>query len=154
MPLVVTGPLAWLNAGRTCRNVVGAVDLFRTLANFTGISNSRIDGVTAGLGRPIDSTSFLRSVLVPSGSGTRSVAYSELFGNLAPPIPPNVTWLRTTADSSYRYVRRRLGGATIEELYDLAADPCNLVDLNAAPGGLTPAQSAAIATLRAAMDAI
>jgi arylsulfatase A-like enzyme len=154
VPLLVTGPLAWFNAGRTCRNLVSAVDLFRTLANFTGITNHRIDTALAAAPAPNDSRSFLRSVLVPSASGPRAVAYSELFANAPPPVPPNVTWLRTTTDGQWRYVRRRLPATTAEELYDLTADPCNLTNLNAVPANLTPAQAAALLALRTAMDAI
>ncbi len=154
VPLVITGPLAWWNAGSTCRNMVGAVDLFRTIANFTGISNAKIDTVVAGLGTPNDSISAYYTVLDPCAQPRRPFAYSELFGNLAPPVPPNVTWLRSITDGTYRYVRRRLSGVNIEELYDLAADPCNLTDLRAPPNVLTPQQQAAFATLSAAMNAL
>lgn len=88
----------------------------------------------------------------PCAQPRRTYANSELFENLAPPIPPNGTWLRSITDGSYRYVRRRLWGVNIEELYDLAADPCNVTDLRAPPNALTPQQQAAFTTLSAAMN--
>lgn len=154
VPLIITGPLAWWNAGSTCRNMVGAVDLFRTIANFTGISNSKIDTALAGLGTPNDSISAYYTVLDPSATPRRQYAYSELFANLAPPIPANVTWLRSITDGSYRYVRRRLSGVNIEELYDLTTDPCNVTDLRAPPNALTPPQQAAFTALSTAMNGI
>jgi len=154
VPMIVTGPLAWWNAGSTCRNMVGAVDLFRTIANFTGISNSKIDTALAGLGTVNDSVSAYYTVLDPDAPPRRAYAYSELFANIAPPIPANVTWLRSITDGSYRYVRRRLSGVNIEELYDLAADPCNIADLRAPPNVLTPQQQSAFTTLSNAMNGI
>jgi hypothetical protein len=58
------------------------------------------------------------------------------------------------SDGNYRYFRRRAGGIITEELYDLTADPCNVTDLMKPPHVLTPAESAALAAMRAAMDAI
>lgn len=155
VPMIVTGPLAWWNAGQTCRNLVGAVDLYRTLANFTGISNATIDATIAATGAVNDSISFYESVLDPCGPGSRSFAYSELFGNVTPPIPANVTWLRAMTDGSYRYVRRRVPNGTIfEELYDLSADPCSLTDLMLPPNVLTGPQLAAKTAMSAAMSAL
>lgn len=154
VPLIVSGPLAWWNAGQTCRNLVGAVDLFRTIGNFTGLTNAKIDTVIAGLGTPNDSVSSYYTVLDPCAAPRRSVAYSELFGNGPPPIPAAATWLRSTTDGNYRYVRRRLSGVNIEEFFDLATDPCNLTDLKAPPNVLTPGQQAAFNALSAAMNAI
>lgn len=155
VPMIVSGPLAWWNAGQTCRNLVGAVDLYRTLANFTGISNATIDAAVAATGKPNDSVSFYGSVLDPCGPGSRTFAYSELFGNVPPPIPPNVTWLRAMTDGSYRYVRRRIPNGTIfEELYDTTADPCSVTDLLLPPNVPTSAQLAAKAAMSAAMSAL
>jgi arylsulfatase B len=154
VPLLVSGPLTWNRAGDTCRNLVSGVDLYRLAANFTGISNPKIDTVMANLGRPNDSISPYYTVRNPNAQPRRSVAYSELFGNLPPPIPANVTWLRSNTNGTYRYVRRRLGGVNFEELYDLTADPCNLTDLRAPPNVLTPAQQTAFNSLSASMDAL
>lgn len=154
VPLLVSGPLTWNRAGETCRNLVSGVDLYRLIANFTGISNPKIDNVMAALGRPNDSISPYYTVRNPNAQPRRQFAYSELFGNLPPPIPANVTWLRSITNGQYRYVRRRLGGVNFEELYDLNADPCNVTDLNAPPNALTPGQQTAFNTLSAAMNAL
>ncbi len=154
VPMLVTGPLAWWNAGDTCRNMVSGVDLFRTIANFTGISQAKIDTAIAATGKPNDSVSAYYTVLNPDATPRRPYAYGELFGNLTPPIPANVTWLRSITNGSYRYVRRRLLGVNIEELYDLATDPCNLTNLAAPPNVLTPQQQAAFTGLSAAMNAL
>lgn len=154
VPMLVTGPLAWWNAGDTCRNLVSGVDLFRTVANFTGISNAKIDSAVAALGKPNDSISAYYTVLNPNATPRRPYAYGELFGNITPPIPANVSWLRSITDGSYRYVRRRLLGVNIEELYDLTTDSCNLTDLVAPPNVLTPQQQAAFTALSAAMNVL
>ena len=101
-----------------------------------------------------DAVSAYYTVRNPNDTPRRPVAYSELFANLTPPIPPNVTWLRSTTDGTYRYVRRRLSGVNIEELFDLTADPCNLFNLNSPTNQMTPQQQAAFNALSAAMNAI
>jgi arylsulfatase A-like enzyme len=154
VPLLVNGPLVWLNAGKTCRRVVSGVDLWRTVANFTGISNATIDGAVAAHGGVNDSLSLYDLLLQPNGPGPRAFAYSELFPNGTPPIPAGVAWLRGMSDGNYRYMRRRVGGNITEELYDLALDPCNLTNLLLPPHVLTPAESAARAAMSAAMDAL
>lgn len=154
VPMLVNGPLAIRHAGQTCRSIVSGVDLWRTVANFTGMSNSTIDTAVAAQGVPNDSLSLMGLVEDPQSAGPRAFAYSELFPNGPPPIPPNVSWLRAMSDGNYRYVRRRLGGVITEELYDLAADPCNVDDLLKPPHVLAPAESAARAAMSAAMDAL
>jgi arylsulfatase A-like enzyme len=155
VPLVISGPLTWFRGGRTCRSLVGSVDLWRTVANFTGISNATVDAAVAGTGLPYDSLSFLEQVLEPNRPGPRTFAYSELFPNGPPPVPANVTWLRAMTDGTYRYLRRRgAGGGVFEELYDIPVDPCQTVDLTKPPHVMTPAETAALAAMRAAMDAL
>jgi arylsulfatase A-like enzyme len=154
VPLLITGPLAWPNAGQTCRRVVSGVDLWRTVANFTGMSNSRVDNAIAAQGGVNDSLSLIDLLQNPQGPGPRTIAYSELFPNGTPPIPPGASWLRGMSDGNYRYMRRRVAGTITEELYDLAADPCNLTNLLLPSHVLTPAESAARATMSAAMDAL
>lgn len=153
VPMIVSGPLAWFHAGSTCRNLVNAVDVWRTVGNITGISNATIDSAIAATGKVNDSISFLGSIQNPAGTGLRAFAYSEAFANHTPPVVGS--WLRGMTDGTYRYIRLRAGsGAFTEQLYNVLGDACELVDLTKPPHVLTAQEQAALAALSAAMNAL
>jgi arylsulfatase A-like enzyme len=150
VPLVVAGPFT--PAGGACRELVGTVDVWRTVAELTGLSATEID---AELGQtPVDAVSFLGALVDPARDLLRAFAYSEAFPNGAPP-PGNVSWLRGLTDGRYCYMRTWSdAGAMSERFYDQRADPCEDVDLLKPPHVLTPAESAALTALQVAMDAL
>jgi arylsulfatase A-like enzyme len=152
VPLIVSGPLVGTHAGETCRALVGAVDVWRTVAEMTGLRSAEIDAAMGG--SPVDSESFLLGILDPSSALVRTTAYSEAFSNETPPIL-NFGYRRGITDGSYRYMRNWSdGGGLTENLFHTAMDPCEFTDLLAPPHVLTPAEAAALAALQAAMDAI
>jgi len=173
VPLIVTGPSV-ASPGRTCDELVGATDLFATIAELTGADPTG--------GPPTDSVSFLPLLTSPQAPSARSVALSEyalvngwaydaaqglwihrLTGatNARPPLP----YHRALTDGRFRYVRTAsasahdpcpLGTPTScpeldfhEELYDLSVDPNELTNLVCNP---PPRAAAALSTLRAQMD--
>ncbi|MBL8863261.1 MAG: sulfatase-like hydrolase/transferase [Planctomycetes bacterium] len=150
VPLVVSGPIT--PAGGTCRELVGAVDLWRTIAELCGLRPPEIDAALGGAA--VDSRSFLTGILRPEASLARAHAYFEAFPNGVPP-PANASYRRGITDGAFRYMRLWSdAGVLSERLYHTAADPCESTDLLAPPHVLAPAESAALAALRAAMDAI
>jgi arylsulfatase A-like enzyme len=152
VPLIVSGPLVGTHAGETCRSLVGVVDMWRTVAEMTGLRSAEIDAAMGG--SPVDSESFLVGIQDPSSALVRTTAYFEAFANDAPPIL-NFGYRRGITDGSFRYMRNYSdGGGLTENLYHTAVDPCEYTDLLAPPHVLTPAESTALAALQAAMDAI
>lgn len=150
VPLIVSGPIA--PAGATCRSLVSTVDLWRTVAELTGIRSADIDAAMGGTA--VDAESFLDGIERPSSTLARATAYSEAFPNGSPP-PANASYLRGITDGTYRYMRIWSdAGVMSERLYHLPSDACEALDLLAAPHVLTGAESTALATLQAAMDAI
>lgn len=149
VPLIVSG--AFAPAGGTCRSLVGTVDLWRTIAELTGIRSPDIDAAMGAT--PIDSESFLAAISRPSIAIARQYAYSEAFPNGM--APPNVSYLRGITDGTYRYMRMWDDlGVMSERLFHLPSDACESLDLLAPPHVLTVPETAAWATLSAAMDAI
>ncbi len=152
IPLIVKGPLVGTHAGETCRALVGGVDLWRTVAEMTGIRSAEIDAAVGGTA--IDSESFLDAILDPSRPLARTTAYSESFDN-GPPPPELNGYGRGITNGTFRYMRLRSdGGALSERLFHTAADPCEFTDLLMPPHVLTATEAAALAELQAAMDAI
>ncbi|MCY2961265.1 MAG: sulfatase-like hydrolase/transferase [Planctomycetota bacterium] len=150
VPLIVQGPIA--PAGGTCRSLVGLVDLWRTIAELTGLRSADIDAAMGGTA--VDAESFLDGITRPTSTLARATAYSEAFPNGAPP-PASASYLRGITDGAYRYMRIYSdAGVMSERLYHLPSDPCESLDLLAAPHLLTGPESAALALLRVAMDAI
>jgi len=150
VPLIVKAPFT--PAGSTCRSLVAMVDLWRTVAELTGIRSSDIDAAMGGT--PVDSQSFLTAISQPDRRLTRTMAYSEAFPNGAPP-PANASYLRGITDGSFRYMRIWSDmGVMTERLFHQAVDPCETTNLLAPPHVLTGAEAAALAALQAAMDAI
>ncbi len=152
VPLIVKGPLVGAHAGGTCRSLVGTVDLWRTVAEMTGLRSVDVDAAMGGT--PIDSLSFLDAILDPSRPLARTTAYSEEFPNgEIPPLGPE--FKRGITDGTFRYKRIHFGGGVTEEdLFHTAVDPCELIDLLEPPHVLTDPEAAALAALQAAMDAI
>ncbi len=150
VPLVVKAPFT--PAGGTCRSLVGTVDLWRTVAELTGIRSTAIDaamGATA-----IDAKSFLTAISRPERALLRTTAYSEAFPNGSPP-PANASYLRGITNGSYRYMRIWSdAGVMSERLFHQAVDPCESTNLLAPPHVLTGPESAALSALQTAMDAI
>ncbi len=150
IPLVVKAPFA--PAGSTCRSLVGTVDMWRTVAELTGIRSADID--TAMGATPTDAKSFLTAISRPERALARRTAYSEAFPNGSPP-PANASYLRGITDGSYRYMRIWSdAGVMSERLYHQAVDPCEATDLLAPPHVLTGPEGAALLALQVAMDAI
>jgi arylsulfatase A-like enzyme len=152
VPMLVNGPLVGAHAGETCRSLVSGVDLWRTVANITGISNATIDAAMTGV--TLDSLSFLDLIENPSGASARSFAYSETFSNgLPPPVNPN--YKRGITDGSYRYMRisDQLGNVT-PHLYHTEIDPCEQSDLLDGIYVLTGADLGALTALSTAMDSL
>ncbi len=150
VPLIVSGPIA--PAGDTCRSLVNTVDLWRTIAELTGIRSADIDAAMGGTS--VDAESFLDGIERPTSTLARTTAYSEAFPNGSPP-PANASYLRGITDGTYRYMRIWSdAGVMSERLYHSASDACELLDLLAPPHVLTGAEAAALSALQAAMDAI
>lgn len=151
VPLIVAGPLV-RSPGSTCRELVGVVDLWRTVAHTTGLRESEIAAAVGATS--IDSQSFFKQIQLPTAAGPRTIAYSEAFPNGTPP-PALVSYRRGMTDGTHRYMRIYDDvGAMSESFYDQAADPCEATDLLNPPVTLTPTQSSALAALQAAMNTL
>jgi arylsulfatase A-like enzyme len=121
VPLLVRWPGA---AGRRESGVVSSIDIAATACVLAGASPPSADGVDL-------------SRLLDSRTAVRDAAYIEAPGN---------EWdgLRT---GTFKYVERRTGG---RELYDLATDPFELVNVGASPAyaGTRAALATRLGTLR------
>jgi arylsulfatase A-like enzyme len=162
VPLIVSGPLvkAPIPAGGWQSDaLVSAVDLWRTIADITGANAAGVVPLAE-----LDSLSFCPVIRDPLSSGNRAFVYTQRFspnGLIGTPPP----WCYTDnqrglTNGPYKYVRDQValsnspcGGPTYsEELYHLASDPEETVELISS--GLSPEASAALALLRAEMNAL
>jgi arylsulfatase A-like enzyme len=125
VPMIVAGPLvAEENEFTFCHQMINAVDVWRTVANIAGLSDSDVDDVIAtafpGVQHPIDGVSFLAQIEDPSAVGARELAFSEFFPNGSPP-PLTYQHPRTVRDRIYKYIRKV--SYPLEELYNVVDDP-------------------------------
>lgn len=128
VPLIVQGPAVTSTSG-VCDELVGIVDLFPTLLELRGASLATL----LPPGVPYDGVSFLP--LLRGQPGTlRASAYTEItragLGDGWAMVQTNHKFLRFTGG----------GASPHDEMYDLAADPTERLDLLAQPG--TPAVAA------------
>jgi arylsulfatase B len=152
VPLIVYGPLVGSHGGETCRNLVGGVDLWRTVGVITGERGAAMDALMGAV--PVDSRDFTYLIQNPAAPALRTTAYFEAFHNGAPP-PLNYGYLRGITDGSFRYMRICSdAGVVTERLFHTSDDPCEQTNLLLAPHVLTGAESAVLDALRAAMDGI
>lgn len=128
VPLIVQGP-AVTTASRVCDELVGIADLFPTLLELRGASLATL----LPPGVPYDGVSFLPLLRGQPGPLRVSV-YTEItragLGDGWAMVQANHKFLRFTGG----------GAAPHDELYDLAVDPTEQLDLLAQPG--TPALAA------------
>ncbi len=167
VPMIVAGPLA--PAGGTCDGLVGATDLFATVASIAGAPPP------SGANVADDSIDFLPSIRAPGRPTARTHVLTERalvnghryvggLGAWAPSIPD--PYERAVTDGAYRYVRVHATGALApcppigtlcprpvltEELYDVRTDPNELSNLICAPDA---AAATALSVLRAQLDAL
>jgi hypothetical protein len=90
VPLIAFGPLV-VQPGSVCHGLVGAVDIWATVAAICGIDQSMVDSTIhahlssfncpAMPGDWSDSVSFLPRIIDPTAPAGRSHAYSELGNN-------------------------------------------------------------------------
>ena len=153
-PLIVSGRLIGQRFGTTCDRLVGAVDMWRTLAAFCGITPGRIHDLYPSL--PIDGVSFLPLLRNPLGQSARSYAYTEWFspnGVYPPGISPDL-YGRAIHENVYKYLRTQFVDLpTVEELYNIGAwrdDWDETTDLGMTPAD--PDDAAALTALQDAMD--
>jgi arylsulfatase A-like enzyme len=116
VPLIVAGP-AVASPGRESAALVGAVDVFATVLELCGV---------AGAPQFVrsDSVSFAPYLRDPALAALRAYAYAELFDGDA-----DRSGFATARDASYKLIQRYSSQPTVEELYDLDADPFETSDL-------------------------
>ncbi len=121
VPLIVAGP--GVARGAECAELVHVTDLFATVRELSGLG-------PPGQGAE-DSVSFAAQLADPQQSGEREALFVHKFP--FPGLPgPNVRALRT---QRWKLIHRM--GSQQFELYDLASDPFELVDLLASQPGPT-----------------
>ena len=134
VPMIVAGPLVSV-PGRTIDKLVGAVDLFATVAD--------IAGATLDPAVVIDSTSLV-PLLVDSAAGpVRDTIYAESFGPVGP--APWSFWTRAIRDERYKLIHY----GDHDEFYDMQGVDIEGTDLIAV--GLTAEQDIAYQALSAAL---
>ncbi|MBK8978890.1 MAG: sulfatase-like hydrolase/transferase [Planctomycetes bacterium] len=138
VPFLYAGPAA-VAPGRTVDALVGAVDVFATVAELGGVTPAP-DYVRS------DSVSVVPYLHDPQQAPLRATIYAESFA------PTNSTCsFATVRDARYKLVRFRcLTNGLREELFDLAADPRETNDLLLGP--LTFEQRTVWIELSAAID--
>lgn len=131
--------------GASCDGLVGAVDVWSTIAEITG--------ATLPPAVTIDGVSFAPLLANPAAPSARVRAFSQMFlPNGAyvpsPTTPPAVTThLRAMTDGRFKYLRLFENGVLTEEAYDLSVDANESNDLMLNFGSLPAADQAAILLL-------
>lgn len=165
VPLIVSGPLVPTPppGGWTSDAIVGAVDLWRTIAAITGA-----DPAAAAPGVAIDGVSFLPVILDPANDpGPRAYAFSQLFTPIGvPPLPPNQNLCfgvhnRCISDGRYKYIRKQVVKSPVtcdppsytHEFYRIVEDREETYDFLAGMAW-TPGAFAAYQAMTAEMDAV
>lgn len=132
VPLIVTG--AGVVPGE-CAALVHTVDVFATVAELTGFANTSKDSVSL--------VPYLRGDPTPR----REYVYSERFKPNGP--GPYKVYEQAVRGSRFKLIRRKKG----EEMYDLATDPFEQIDILQQPLQ-TPQQEAAYQRLDAELARI
>ncbi len=140
VPLLVAGP-AVATPGREVSALVNTADLFATICELQGLdARARVPATV-----PLDSISMAPYLASATQTPLRPVAHVELFGF------SSTTTGHAVRDARWKLIRFTATGAR-DELYDLAADPQEQVNLFSA--SMTPEQRAAYETLRVAAAAL
>lgn len=142
VPLLVAGPGV---VPGECEALVSSTDLFATFADLAGVTSSAADSVSL--------LPYLRGEHAPR----RSTVYAENFQpDFVSPDAPGMPafeptfHMRAIRNARYKLIRITRKKGSVEQLYDLQADPCEGTDLCAAdPAELSEEQKANLATLRA-----
>ena len=135
VPLIVSGPAVG-GLPRVEPGLVHVVDLFATLAALQGVNARSAVPASVALDAR-DLTPLLAAAGQPS---PRSHAYSAEFSGAAPMAAAGDSEVvRNTRYALLRFVRPNL--SVREELYDLVADPFQLVNLLAQPLSATAAEA-------------
>jgi len=120
VPLIVSGQ-GVASPGREVASLVSLVDLFATVAELAGTTS------TTG----VDSVSLVPYLLDPQAQPRRSTVYCEVYGD-----PVSCQVYEASPQGCQRAIRnlhyklvQHLGAMTTEELYNLATDPFEQVDL-------------------------
>lgn len=137
VPLIVRGPLVE-QGGSVCGALVHSVDLFATVAELAGVDYSAFPTIGQ------DSVSFVPYLRQPGIASIRRTSYAEYFRPNG--FGDTQFHRRAIRDRRYKLIEDEDG----EELYDLARDPYETVDLLAQ--GLDPAQYWAYLELRLELD--
>jgi arylsulfatase A-like enzyme len=139
VPLIVAGP-AVTAPGREIGALVGAVDLFATVLELAG----------AGAQPPwvrTDSVSLAGYLRDPAQQPVRTMVYAELFQG-----DPNTSGFATVRNARYKLIRHLRPDGTLQQFYDLAADPFETDDL--LDGTLTPIERLNLVALAAELARI
>lgn len=114
VPMIVSGPLVPpVPAGYPlprwhCDEMVGTVDLWRTIVEIGGASESLAFSRLGLASAPqIDSVSFLPLIRNPAATGTRQLAFSQIFLRNGRTIECLNGHARAASDKEYRYIRRQ-----------------------------------------------
>lgn len=127
-PLIISQP-GEIPEGRVCRTPVGGVDLVSTIYARGGVKPPEpLHGHDLGpLLRNPEDRSWSHPVVqsyTRMGFGQRSAQVWRSRSPIGPPVP----WWVSVVRGDYKYVRTMVRGE-VEELYDLRADPAELVNL-------------------------
>lgn len=137
IPLIVSGP-AVSAPGREVTALVNSVDVFASVAELQGVdARARVPANV-----PLDSISFVPYLRSASQTPLRTSAHAELFAF------PGLFSGHAVRDARWKLHRFRNPYLLVEELYDLAADPHEQVNLW--DGSLTAEERAAYEALRIA----
>lgn len=120
VPLIVRGPLVPTGTDQVCTELVGAVDLYRTVLNICGVDDASTDA-----------ESFYPLILTPTGTGARSWTFFERFNNGTPPVTTCLQ--RGITDGNYKLIHTGpCLSPTSVRFYDLVADPYESTNIHAA----------------------
>lgn len=123
VPLVVASPRV-TSPGREVDALVHVADLFLTVADLCRADLERVRAAAAG---PLDSVSLLAYLEDPAAEPQREILYTEKFDPNGP--GPWNRWFQVARDERFKLVRRRTARGQQEEMFDLARDPFERVDL-------------------------
>ncbi|MGE0145516.1 MAG: sulfatase-like hydrolase/transferase [Planctomycetota bacterium] len=116
VPLIVEGP-AVTSPGRESAALVTAVDVFATVTALCGV-DARANVPTSVA---LDGIDFVGTLSDPNSVPARTIAFSEAFDDDSADA--------TTRDARHKLIRRQTDNSESLELYDLAGDPFESVNL-------------------------